>query len=59
MRLYRVRKQRGLRCITIELFEHEIEGLIRGGYLAANERRDKLAVRKALYALLARAFPAR
>ena len=59
MRLHRVRKQRGLRCIMIELFEHETDGLIRSGYLAAGERSNDLAVRKAIYALLSRAFPAR
>lgn len=59
MRLYRVRKQRGLRCITIELFEREIDGLIRSGYLAVHERSDNLAVRKAVHALFDRIFPAR
>lgn len=58
MRLYRVRKERGLRCITIELFEHEIDGLSRSGYLAAGQRSDRRAVRDAIHALLARAFPA-
>lgn len=59
MRLYRVRKERGLRCITIELFEREIDGLIRSGYIAAGERSDRRAVRRAVHALLDRIFPVR
>lgn len=59
MRLHRDRRKRGCRCITIELRESEVDELIRHRFLAAGERGDKYAVRKAVHALLDRIFPAR
>ena len=49
MRRYRRRRQKGMRCVTIELRETEIDALIRRGRLAPDSRADLAAVRKALY----------
>ena len=50
MRLYRDRRRKELRCVTIELRETEIEALIRKGILAREMRNDTIAIREALYA---------
>jgi hypothetical protein len=52
MARHRDRRRNGLRCITIELRETEIDALIRRGRLALDNRADMAAVRKALYAWL-------
>jgi hypothetical protein len=52
MALHRNRRRKGLRCITIEVREAEVEALIRRGHLAQDGRADPAAVRKALYAFL-------
>ena len=52
MRRHRGRRQLGLRCLTIELRETEIDVLIRRGRLAPDSRGDLLAVRKALHGFL-------
>ena len=52
MRRHRDRRKRGCRCITIEIRESEVDELIRHRFLAAGERGDKYAVRKAVHALL-------
>jgi hypothetical protein len=52
MRLHRQRRRLGLRCLTIELRETEIEALIHRGLLKAETRHDMDAVRKALYEYL-------
>jgi len=49
MRLHRDRRRRGLRCLTIELREAEIDALIRMGLLRAEARNNLPAVRDALY----------
>jgi hypothetical protein len=49
MARHRDRRRKGLRCITIELRETEIDVLIRRGRLARDSRADLAAVRKALY----------
>jgi hypothetical protein len=49
MRLHRERRRRGLRCLTIELRETEVDALIRGGLLEQETRNDRNAVLKALY----------
>jgi hypothetical protein len=51
MRRHRERQRRGLRCLTIELKEGEIEGLIQSGWLARERRKDVVAIRRALYKL--------
>ena len=50
MRLHRQRQRDGLRCITVELHELEIETLIRKGLLRGEMRNDQSAIIKALYA---------
>ena len=50
MRLHRERRRQGLRCLTIELHEMEIDELIRQGKLNADARNDPSAVCMALYA---------
>jgi hypothetical protein len=52
MALHRHRRQKGLRCITIEILDAEINLLIRRGWLARDRRADRLALRDALHALL-------
>jgi len=52
MRRHRDRRQKGLRCVRIELRETEIDVLIRRGRLARDSRADLAAVRKALHGFL-------
>jgi hypothetical protein len=50
MRLYRDRRRKKLRCLTIELRETEIDWLIRRGLLNREKRNDPIALKHALYA---------
>jgi hypothetical protein len=52
MRRHRERRQDGLRCLTIELRETEIDALIRKGMLNADTRNDPRAIEMALYQFL-------
>jgi hypothetical protein len=52
MRLHRARRQNGLRCLTVELREREIEALVAKRLLSPGSRGDRAAIRKALYAYL-------
>ena len=52
MRLFRERKRKGLRCLTIELRKTEIDALVRKGLLNGEMRNDPNAVVEALYAHL-------
>jgi hypothetical protein len=52
MALHRERRRKGLRCITIEILEAEINMLIRRGWLARDRRADPVEVKKALHAML-------
>jgi hypothetical protein len=54
MRAHRQRRRDGLRCLTIEVRETEIDALIRKGTLKADARNDPYAIRDALYAHLDR-----
>ena len=54
MRAHRQRRRDGLRCLTIEVRETEIDALIRKGMLKADARNDAYAIRDALYAHLER-----
>jgi hypothetical protein len=49
MRRHRERRREGLRCVTIELRETEIDSLVQKGLLKADARHDARAVREALY----------
>ena len=52
MRLHRERRRKGLRCLTIELRETEIDALARNGFLKADARNDPYAIEVALYEFL-------
>jgi hypothetical protein len=52
MRLHRDRRRQGLRCLTIELRETEIDAFVRMGLLEPEMRNDRIAVSQALYAHL-------
>lgn len=52
MARYRKRRRNGLRCITLEIRESEIDTLIRRGRLPSNNRSDTAAIKKALYSWL-------
>jgi len=58
MRLHRERKRQGLRCLTIELRETEIDALIHEGLLQVDARNKIDVVREALYAHLDRTLGA-
>ena len=49
MRRHRERRREGLRCVTIELRETEIDVLVQKGLLRSDARNDARAVREALY----------
>jgi len=55
MRLHRERRRKGLRCLTIELRETEIDALIGKKGVARN---DEDAIRDALYSHLDRTLDA-
>jgi hypothetical protein len=54
MRLHRKRQRQGLRCMTVELRETEIQTLIHWGLLKPKMRNDLYEIREALYAHLDR-----
>jgi|HubBroStandDraft_6_1064221.scaffolds.fasta_scaffold617245_3 hypothetical protein len=56
MARHRSRRRNGLRCITIEVRETEIDALVRRGRLSRDRRADRIAVRNALHALLEDVF---
>ena len=58
MRLHRERRRKGLRCLTIELRETEIDALARNGFLETDARNDEDALRDALYSHLDRTLDA-
>ena len=49
MRRHRERRREGLRCVTIELRETEIDVLVQKGLLKADARNNSRAIREALY----------
>src|SRR4051794_15404002 len=52
MRAHRQRRREGLRCVTLDLRDAEIERLIGLGHLRQDDRKDKNAVLLALYQFL-------
>jgi hypothetical protein len=58
MRLHRERRRQGLRCLTIELRETEIDALIRKELLKSETRNDPSAIIDALYVFLDRTLGA-
>ena len=58
MRRHRERRQMGLRCIMLQVWDREIETLIRRGLLPAEMRNDLHEIREALYVHLDRTLGA-
>jgi hypothetical protein len=56
MRRHRQRRREGLRFLTIELHETEVDALIRSGYLQRDSRNEPNAVTQALYRVFDRIF---
>jgi hypothetical protein len=54
MHAHRKRRRAGLRCVTVELFEAEIDKLVQEGLLKVDARNDMNEVRKALHDYLDR-----
>jgi hypothetical protein len=54
MRRYRERRRDGLRCVTIEVHDGEIDALARNGFLKTDTRNDPRAIEMALYEFLER-----
>jgi hypothetical protein len=54
MRAHRQRRREGLRCLTIELRETEINALARNGFLKTDARNDLRSIEVALYEFLER-----
>jgi hypothetical protein len=54
MRLHRMRRQRGRRCVTLEIRETELAALVRRRLLDPDSQNDNKAIRNALYLLLDR-----
>jgi hypothetical protein len=54
MRRHRERRRDGLRCLTIELRDTEIDALVRNGFLKADARNDLRSIEMALYEFLER-----
>jgi hypothetical protein len=54
MRRHRERRRDGLRCLTIELPETEIDALARNGFLKTDARNDLRSIEMALYEFLER-----
>ena len=54
MRRHRERRRDGLRCLTIELRETEIDALVRIGLLRAEMRNDQNSIIEGLYVHLDR-----
>lgn len=57
MRLTRQRRSQGLRCITLEIRDSEIDALIAQRLLLRDQRNNPAAIAKALYVILERALP--
>jgi len=54
MRLHRERRRDGMRCLTVEIHDSEVEALVRHGLLAGEARHDVNAIADAFYAHLER-----
>ena len=52
MRRHRERRRDGLRCLTVELRETEVDALVLRGLLPQESRHDRNSVLKALYSFL-------
>jgi hypothetical protein len=54
MRLHRERRRKGVSCVTIQLLEAEISGLIQRGLLEPTRQHDRAAIAGALHRYLDR-----
>ena len=52
MRRHRERRREGLRCLTVELRESEVDALVFRGLLSQESRNDRNTVLKAFYSFL-------
>jgi hypothetical protein len=52
MRRHRERRRDGLRCLTVEIRESELDALVLRGLLPEDSRNDRNAVLQALYSFL-------
>ncbi len=59
MRVARLRRQNGLRCIPLEIRDNEIEALVKAGLLASDARNDRAVIAAAMAKLLDRLPPER
>ena len=48
VRRHRERRGRGMRCLTIEIHDREIDALVRHGLLDLDQRNDTVAIHAAL-----------
>jgi hypothetical protein len=56
VRIHRQRRREGLRCVTLEVRDSEIDALVRRQLLKAERRNDPSAIVDALYVFLDRAL---
>jgi len=56
MRRCRARRRAGYRCVTVEIHDTEIDGLVRHGLLRVDERNDPDAILAAVYEHLERSI---
>jgi hypothetical protein len=54
MRAHRERRRLGLRCLTVQLFDTEVDALVGKGFLRVDARNDPQAVCEALHAFFER-----
>ena len=54
MRRHRERRRDGLRCVTLDVHDGEIDALARRGFLKADARNDLRSIEMALYEFLER-----
>jgi hypothetical protein len=59
MQRLRERRREGLRCVTLEVREAELDALVRKGLLPAERRNERDDIIEALYRLLDRALGAK
>jgi hypothetical protein len=56
MRRHRERRRDGLRCVTLDVHDGEIDALARRGFLKADARNDLRSIEMALYVFLEHAL---
>jgi hypothetical protein len=56
MRRHRERRREGLRCVTLDVHDGEIDALARRGFLKADARNDLRSIEMALYEFLEHAL---